>query len=212
MTQRLLTILFITTLTAAATRAQQAPTTTVTPPSPSPQQQQQQADAVATVPSYSFKLKGIDGKIYDSAAMRGEVLVVSFGATWCAPCAWELVAIEELKEEYKGKPVRFIWISVETEERTSNAILKHYAKTNRLTIPVLRDEDGRTFMQFSTSVRIPLVVFFDREGRFVAPSHRGMSQDTTKYKEMVRGRINALLKDDAATPQAAPGVATGKLK
>jgi thiol-disulfide isomerase/thioredoxin len=210
MTKRLLTILFITTLMAAATRAQQAPTTTVTPPSPS--SPQHEANAAATAPSYSFKLKGIDGKMYDSAAMRGEVLVVSFGATWCAPCAWELVAIEELKEEYKGKPVRFIWISVETEERTSNAILKHYAKTNRLTIPVLRDEDGRTFMQFSTSVRIPLVVFFDREGRFVAPSHRGMSQDTTKYKEMVRGRINALLKDDAATPQAAPGVATGKLK
>ncbi|HEV2707017.1 MAG TPA: TlpA disulfide reductase family protein [Pyrinomonadaceae bacterium] len=211
MTKRLLTIISTMVLVAVATRAQQAPSTTTTATPPSSQEQQQQAGSVASAPSYSFKLKGIDGKLYDSAAMRGEVLVVSFGATWCAPCAWELVAIEELKEEYKGKPVRFLWISIETQERTSNALLKHYAKTNRLTIPVLRDEDGRTFMQFSTSVRIPLVVFFDREGRFVAPSHRGMSQDTTKYKELVRARVNALLKDGAATGSARDA-ATEKLK
>lgn len=212
MTKRLLTVLFLLTLAAAAeTRAQQAPPMTTPPPSSSTQQHTQGGASSTGAPSYSFKLKGIDGKVYDSTSMRGEVLVVSFGATWCAPCAWELVAIEELKEEYKGKPVRFLWISIETEERTSNALLKHYAKTNRLTIPVLRDDDARTFMQFSTSVRIPLVVFFDREGRFVAPSHRGMSQDTTKYKELVRGRVNALLKDGSAD-EAARETATGKLK
>ncbi|HEX8852547.1 MAG TPA: TlpA disulfide reductase family protein [Pyrinomonadaceae bacterium] len=209
MTKRLLNIL-LTMLLAVATSAQQPPAPATAMPQPA-QPSPPQATADAPAPSYSFKLKGLDGKMYDSASMRGEVLVVSFGATWCAPCAWELVAIEELKEEYAGKPVRFFWISVETEERTSNALLKHYAKTNRLTIPVLRDEDGRTFMQFSTSVRIPLVVFFDRAGRFVAPSHRGMSQDTTKYKDLVRARINALLEDGAKTEAAQTG-ATGTLK
>jgi len=55
----------------------------------------------------NIKLKGIDGKTYDVAAMRGEVVLVSFGATWCKPCAWELEALEDLKKEYAGRGVKF---------------------------------------------------------------------------------------------------------
>jgi thiol-disulfide isomerase/thioredoxin len=172
-----------TAWTARAACAQQASPT------------QGQVDADAPGKEYSFKLKGLDGKIYDSAEMRGEVVVASFGATWCVPCAWELIAIEELKEEYKSRPVRFLWISIEDEDRTSNALLRHYAKSQKLTIPVLRDADGRVFMQFSTSVRIPLLVFYDKHGRFIAPAQRGMSQDVTQYKQRVRARVDALLKE-----------------
>lgn len=153
----------------------------------------------------AFKLKGLDGKTYDSAALRGEVLVVSFGATWCVPCTWELVAIEELKVEYAGKPVRFLWVSIEDRERTSDNLLRHYAKERQLTIPVLRDPEAALFSRFSTSTRIPLVVFYDREGRFVAPAHRGMSQDITIYKQMVRNRVNALLGQGAGTQATGAG-------
>ena len=152
-----------------------------------------------------FTLKGLDGKTYESAKLRGEVLVVSFGATWCVPCTWELVAIEELKVEYTGKPVRFFWVSIEEKERTSDNILRHYAKERELTIPVLRDPDAALFSRFSSSTRIPLVVFYDREGRFVAPAHRGMSQDITIYKQRVRDRVNALLKDGPEKATTATG-------
>lgn len=147
----------------------------------------------------TIKLKALDGKTYDTGAMPGEVVVASFGATWCAPCVWELKAVEELKEEYAGKPVRFLWVSIEDEDRTPDSVLRHYAKTYRLTIPVLRD-DGATFSQFTTNRRIPVVVFFDTEGRFNAPVHRGMSSDPITYKQMVRRRVDALLaaKKDAA--------------
>ena len=153
----------------------------------------------------AFKLKGLDGKTYESAALRGEVLVVSFGATWCVPCTWELVAIEELKVEYTGKPVRFLWVSIEEKERTSDNLLRHYAKERKLTIPVLRDPEAALFSRFSTSTRIPLVVFYDREGRFIAPAHRGMSQDITVYKQMVRNRVNALLEQGAGTQATGAG-------
>jgi peroxiredoxin len=142
---------------------------------------------------YGFRLKGLDGKTYDSSELRGEVLVVSFGATWCVPCTWELVAVEELKEEYKGKPVRFFWVSIEDQKSASDNILRHYAKERRLTIPVLRDPEAAAFSQFSQTTRVPLIVFYDRDGRFVAPAHRGMSQDVTLYKQMVRKRVDALL-------------------
>ena len=157
-------------------------------------------DAPAKAPG--IKLKALDGKTYDTAAMPGEVVVASFGATWCAPCIWELKAIEELMEEYRGKPVRFLWISIEDERRTPDGVLKKFAKQYRLTLPVLRD-DGVTFAQFSDSRRIPFVIFFDTEGRFAAPAHRGMASEPIQYKQMVRRRVDALLAAAAQAPKAA---------
>ena len=156
--------------------------------------QEKERAAVAPEAASVIKLKGLDGKIYDTSSMRGEVLVVSFGATWCTPCTWELVAIEELKEEYAGQPVKFLWVSIEDEKQTSDNLLRHYAKQRRLTIPVLRDPKATAFSQFSSSTRIPVVVFFDQEGRHIAPIHRGMSSEISEYKKLVRSRVDALLK------------------
>ncbi|HEX8557796.1 MAG TPA: TlpA disulfide reductase family protein [Pyrinomonadaceae bacterium] len=141
-----------------------------------------------------FRLKGLDGKFYDTSEMRGDVLVVSFGATWCVPCTWELVAVEELKEEYAGRPVRFLWVSIEDPRRTSNNILRHYAKERGLTVPVLRDPGGVALARYEkTGQRIPVVAFFGADGNLSGPVHKGMSQDIALYKQMVRGRVDALL-------------------
>ena len=185
MTRRfLITLLFL--LAALPAWAQEAPPA--------------KTDAPTAAEAPGFRLKGIDGKTYDSAKMKGDVLVVSFGATWCVPCVWELVAIEELKEEFAGKPVRFFWVSVEDPKRTSDNLLRHFARERRLTIPVLRDPASETFLRYETTTRLPVLVFFDREGRFESPSHRGMSQDTTLYKQKVRARVNALLASAPAEP------------
>lgn len=154
--------------------------------------------ADSTVP-VSIKLKGVDGKSYDVAAMRGEVILVSFGATWCKPCAWELEALEALKKEYAGRGVRFLWVSIENEDQISDGLLRDYAKSLQMTIPVLRDPEKTAFAQFSERVRLPMVVFFDREGKFVAPKHTGMTPQTEDYKKLIRSRLDALLnpKEDA---------------
>ena len=147
-----------------------------------------------------FRLKGLDGKFYDTSEMRGDVLVVSFGATWCVPCIYEHMAIEELKVEYTGKPVRFLWVSIENPKSVSNNLLRHYAKERRLTLPVLRDPGGVALAQYEkTGQRIPVLVLFDAEGRQSGKAHQGMLQDITLYKQLVRERVNALL---AARPAA----------
>jgi thiol-disulfide isomerase/thioredoxin len=167
------------------------------------QAQQKGAPPAAVVEGDGFRLKGLDGKFYDTVSMRGEVLVVSFGATWCVPCTWELVAIEELKEEYAGRPVRFLWVSIEDTKRVTNNILRYYVKDRRLTLTVLRDPGGAALARYeNTGTRIPVLVFFDAEGRVSAPVHKGMSQDIALYKKMVRERVNALLASRTARTEA----------
>lgn len=163
--------------------------------------QQQQALETPVKAEATFKLKGVDGKIYDLAQMRGEVVILSFGATWCKPCAAELEALEDLKREYHGKPVRFLWASVEEKNRASDALLRTYAKSLRISIPVLRDSEQTAFSQFSTRVRLPMVVLFDKAGKFVAPAHVGMSTPE-KYKERMRGWLNPLLEAEVGSTNA----------
>jgi len=158
------------------------------------------SNTTPTPPDTSVKLKGVDGKMYDLAKMRGEVVMLSFGATWCVPCAWELTAIEELKEEFKDRPVRFLWASIETKDEASDALLRHYAKQRRVTIPVLRDPQQTAFAKFADRVKLPLVVLFDKEGRFTPPVHRGMSSEPIQYKNAMRTRLVALLAAEPGSP------------
>jgi|ERR1041384_785174 peroxiredoxin len=162
----------------------------------------QTATGEATAPT--LKLKGLDGKTYDVAQMRGQVVLVSFGATWCKPCEWELTALEELKAEYANRPVKFLWVSIETKQEAADEWLRQYAKSRHLTMPVLRDTERTVFAQFSTRLRLPMIVFFDRQGTFAAPKHTGMNPDPIEYKKTIRARLDALLKRQAQTKTSAP--------
>lgn len=160
--------------------------------------QQQAPTATKAGATPALRLKALDGKTYDIAEMRGQVVLASFGATWCAPCRTELVALEEIKLEYKTKPVRFIWISIESEEDISNAVLLHRAKEMKLTMPVLRDEGVQVFSQFSARKRMPMVVVFNGDGQLDAPPMFGMS-DAETYKIRVREKLDAALSRTAKT-------------
>src|SRR3977135_2479242 len=76
----------------------------------------------------SMKLQGVDGRVYDLSELRGIFVLVSFAATWCTPCSTELRALEELLAEYRSKPIKFYWVSIESPDEVSNSALKRYAK------------------------------------------------------------------------------------
>ncbi|HKS27956.1 MAG TPA: TlpA disulfide reductase family protein [Pyrinomonadaceae bacterium] len=151
---------------------------------------------------YTISLPGTDGKNYDLTQMRGQVLVVSFGATWCQPCKEELRVLEELKKEYGDRPVKFFWVSIEPSEEASDKRLQSFAKSVKFTFPILRDATRWTYAQFSERQRIPLVVFFDKQGRFAPPTHAGMSTPEN-YRRMVRTELERLLADKSNTGAAA---------
>lgn len=148
--------------------------------------------------SNGLKLRGADGKTYDVASLRGQVVLISFGATWCQPCKEELKALEQLKKEYREKPVKFLWISIESEDEVSDDGLREYAKALKLSFPVLRDPDKATFARYSQRLRLPTILFFDREGRLSLPNHVGMAAISI-YMAKMRERLDKLLTVEAAT-------------
>jgi thiol-disulfide isomerase/thioredoxin len=145
-----------------------------------------------------IKLKGADGKTYDIASLRGNVVLVSFGATWCQPCREELQALEQLKKEYRDKPVKFLWISIESPEEVSDGGLRDYAKKLKISFPVLRDPDKSTFSRFSARLRLPTILFYDKSGNLSTPNHVGMAAIPI-YLAKMRERLDKLLRTEAAT-------------
>ena len=146
-----------------------------------------------------IRLEGIDHKFYDVADMRGSVVLISFGATWCVPCSGELFALEGLKHEYQGKPVKFFWVTVENDGQINDAGLKRYAAEHKLSFPVLRDPTKTAYLQFSPRLRLPMIVFFDKDGHFDGPAQFGMSSDANTYKARMRTSLDKLLAQ-ASTP------------
>lgn len=144
-------------------------------------------------------LRGVDGRAFDFASLRGEAAVISFGATWCAPCADELEALEALRNEYSGRPVRFFWVSIETEREASNSTLRRYARTMRFNGMILRDPLRAVYAEFASRVRMPMIVFLDRAGRVAGQPHFGMSSNPEQYKQLIRQRLNAILAPSANT-------------
>jgi peroxiredoxin len=141
----------------------------------------------------SLKLQGLDGKTVDLGTERGSVVLVSFGATWCAPCTTELRALNEVLGEYRGKPVKFFWVSVERTEQVTNGELKQYARERKLGFPVLRDTGQMVFLQFADRVRLPMIVMLNKDGKVVGPATFGMKSPPENYKAEIRARLNKLL-------------------
>jgi peroxiredoxin len=155
----------------------------------------QAQDITARKPT--FKLQALDGRVTDLAEQKGNVVLVSFGATWCEPCSAELRALTEVAREYKDKPVKFFWVSVEAPEQVTNSALKRYAKQRSLNFPVLRDSSQVVFLQFSTRVRLPMTVLLGKDGEVDGAARFGMQSSPDAYKSDLRARLNKLLSVEA---------------
>jgi len=150
----------------------------------------------------SINLKGVDGKKYDISKMRGNFLLVSFGATWCQPCHEELRDLEILHQEFKDRPIKFLWITVEDKQEASDDFLRRFAKDLKFTFPVLRDPDKRAYRQFSERTRLPLVVIFDKEGRVMMPKQFGASSQPGVFRINLRNRLQKLFAQAQETESA----------
>jgi thiol-disulfide isomerase/thioredoxin len=119
-----------------------------------------------------FNLTSLDGNQVSLASLKGEVVLLDFGATWCRPCKAAMPTIQKLHEAYKDKGV--VILGVNTWEKNADAA-KDYMARNKFTYGRLLNGDDLAKAYGVTG--IPTLVIIGKDGK-VAMADMGLSDDT----------------------------------
>ncbi|MCK4357022.1 TlpA family protein disulfide reductase [Candidatus Bipolaricaulota bacterium] len=71
-----------------------------------------------------FTLKDFNGKSVSLSDYRGEVVIIDFWASWCAPCRSSMPGLKELHQAYQDQGVVMIGVSLDRTEADAANYLK----------------------------------------------------------------------------------------
>lgn len=114
-----------------------------------------------------FTLQDADHKITLSQ-FHGQVVVLNFWATWCAPCVEEVPSLVEMQQRMKSKGVEVVAVSVDDDASAYHQFVKQH------TVDLLTIRDPRqTVAGMYGTFKFPETYIIDRNGvmrrKFIGP-------------------------------------------
>lgn len=136
----------------------------------------------------SHPLKDAAGNVVRLADLKGEVVVVSFWASWCKPCKKELVALDGWLSDAgnaRAEAPRILAVSVDQDQRKAVRFIKDAA----LRLPVYMDgPDGLARTLDLPS--LPLTLVLDREGHVAHVAKNGSPEELAAVQRTVRALLS----------------------
>jgi peroxiredoxin len=99
---------------------------------------------------------------------KGQVLVLNFWATYCAPCVEEVPSLVQMQQHMKAKGVTVLAVSIDEDENS----YRRFLRDHNVTLLSVRDADQKSNGLYGT-VKIPETYVIDRTGiirrKFIGP-------------------------------------------
>jgi peroxiredoxin len=130
-----------------------------------------------------FTVDDISGKHVALDSYKGEVILLDFWATWCAPCRKQIPEFMDLYKRYKSRGVVVLGVSVDE----SPAAVKKFVKELRVNYPILLSGTRDDLQQAFGPPGFPTLYIIDRDGQ-IRSQHTGLTS-----MEEVERTINLLL-------------------
>jgi thiol-disulfide isomerase/thioredoxin len=125
------------------------------------------------------------------------VVLLSFFASWCAPCQKELPLLVELDTRYRSLGLRVIGVSIDQDD-PGIAAARQLVADHRVAYPVLSDRFNLLARRYlGDQAPLPSLFLIRRDGTIVA-IERGYTRDASTF---LRARVEAAL---GITRPAAP--------
>jgi len=145
----------------------------------------QAADAVvAGQRAPEISAQGSNGQPLKLAALRGQVVLLDFWASWCGPCKQSFPWMNAMHARYAPQGLRIVAVNVDKRREAAERFLAQ--SPARFTLGW--DEDGRTPEAFGVRT-MPSSVLIDGDGR-VLHVHAGFREEDAADLEQ---RITAAL-------------------
>jgi thiol-disulfide isomerase/thioredoxin len=127
----------------------------------------------ASAPEFSGTL--LDGADFSSTELSGDIAVLNFWGSWCAPCRVETPEFQEVYTEVADQGVQFLGLNVKDQEQLATAFLD----SKGITFPSLYDPQGRVALAFRDypASAIPSTIVLDRSSRVAAVYTAEVRQD-----------------------------------
>ena len=114
-----------------------------------------------------FTVQDEDGKV-TLTQFRGQVVVLNFWASWCAPCVEETPSLVQMQQRLKDKGVVVVAVSIDVDDGAYHRFLKDY----HVQMVTVRDPDEKTPTLYGTR-GWPETYIIDRTGilrrKFIGP-------------------------------------------
>jgi peroxiredoxin len=111
-----------------------------------------------------FRYTRLDGSVGSSQALRGQVLLVNFWASNCAPCVREMPAFVALHRSCAGRGLQTLAVSMRDDPP---ARVADFAAARRLPFDVVIDNTGAIAAAFGDVRLTPTTFVIDRRGTIV---------------------------------------------
>lgn len=99
----------------------------------------------------------------------GKTYVINFWATWCAPCIKELPHFEELNQNYSGKNVEVILVSLDFPQQYDKKLMPFIKEKNlKSKVVALNDPDMNSWIPKISETwtgAIPATIIYNRKQR-----------------------------------------------
>lgn len=116
-------------------------------------------DTVESAPDVAYTL--LDGTVGRTSALRGQVVVVNFWATSCAPCVRAMPALVATHMEFVGRGLQTLAVAMQYD---APAAVSHFAQTRQLPFGVVIDNTGAVARAFGEVRITPTTFVIDKRG------------------------------------------------
>ena len=118
-------------------------------------------------PSPKFDYPDPFGKNVALDDLKGKYVYIDVWATWCGPCKKEIPFLKDLDEEYKGKDIAFVSLSIDKMEHKEKW-LKMIKDEELKGIQILADKDWNSEFVTAYNIKgIPRFILIDKEGNII---------------------------------------------
>ena len=137
-------------------------------------------------PAPDFTLKSRNGENIKLSELRGEVVMLNFWASWCAPCRQEMPLLEGLYKKYSDLGFTLLAVNVEEDSSKAEELLRDIP----VTFPILYDNTNKVTKLYKV-IAMPSTVIIDRDGK-LRYLHRGYLPG---YEEDYKRQVSELIRE-----------------